>query len=323
MKREFDGEQGAVAVLIAILLVVLLGFVAIVIDLGRIYAEKAQLQNGADAAALSIAQVCAIDESDPLCSTDSTLASSYAEANVLDGLANVELPIGLETSNDRVTAVVNAQEIGGQSDRLSLGFAKLLGFNTAEVKAKSTAVWGAPSKAQILVPLAIAECKFNLHPDHLTGAVQLLDLDTGGCGEIPGGFSWINKTAPSDRCSITITAGGAEDTGVWFDSKTGASMPTLCTNSDIQRIRDQTVLLPLFDTAMGNGSSGKYYVKGFAAFHITGYKFPSETWWSNSDGLKCNNKCIKGYFVKRISLSEALEIGNEHDYGALDIHLAL
>ena len=57
--RPEDRERGAVSVLIAILMVSLLGFTALAVDVGMLYAERTQLRNGADAAALAIAQKCA------------------------------------------------------------------------------------------------------------------------------------------------------------------------------------------------------------------------------------------------------------------------
>ncbi len=56
---EGNGERGAVSVLVAILMVVLLGFAALAVDIGVLYAERTQLRNGADAAAIAIAQKCA------------------------------------------------------------------------------------------------------------------------------------------------------------------------------------------------------------------------------------------------------------------------
>ena len=85
-------------------------------------------------------------------------------------------------------------------------------------------------------------------------------------------------------------------------------------------MNDQTVLLPLYDLATGTGSSGKYYVKGFAAFHVTGYRFPSISWTS---GATVPNKTIRGYFVKFVSLSHAFELGNAPDYGTTVIRLSL
>src|ERR1043165_3858879 len=60
-RRRRPGERGAVAVTVAILLGggVLLGFAALVVDVGQLYAEREELQSGADAAALAVAKACA------------------------------------------------------------------------------------------------------------------------------------------------------------------------------------------------------------------------------------------------------------------------
>jgi uncharacterized membrane protein len=51
--RPRRGERGVVAVLVALLLVVFVGVLAVVLDLGHLHAVKAQLQNAADSAALA------------------------------------------------------------------------------------------------------------------------------------------------------------------------------------------------------------------------------------------------------------------------------
>jgi Flp pilus assembly protein TadG len=80
--RGNNSERGAVVVLVSILLVtgVLVGFGALVVDTGQIYSERAQLQNGADAAALAVALGCS--KSPTACPpTDDTIATKYATAN--------------------------------------------------------------------------------------------------------------------------------------------------------------------------------------------------------------------------------------------------
>ena len=79
--RREDAERGAVAVIVAIMMVVILGCAAIAIDVSAMWAEKRQLQNGADAGALAIAQNCARGA----CGTPSTTAQTYAVANRNDG----------------------------------------------------------------------------------------------------------------------------------------------------------------------------------------------------------------------------------------------
>src|SRR6187401_1591057 len=84
-------DEGAVMVWVALMMVVLLGAGAIVIDIGALYAEKRQLQNGADAAALAVAQDCANGS----CSGYAARADTYADLNANDGAANVALVCGV------------------------------------------------------------------------------------------------------------------------------------------------------------------------------------------------------------------------------------
>jgi Flp pilus assembly protein TadG len=58
LRRPLDRERGATAVVFALLLVPMLGFAAIAVDIGALYAERARLQVGADAAAIAVAQDC-------------------------------------------------------------------------------------------------------------------------------------------------------------------------------------------------------------------------------------------------------------------------
>jgi Flp pilus assembly protein TadG len=55
-RTRLSGERGATAVVVALLLVPLLGFAAIAVDIGAVYAERARLQTAADAAALAVAR---------------------------------------------------------------------------------------------------------------------------------------------------------------------------------------------------------------------------------------------------------------------------
>jgi len=70
-------ERGVVAVLVGLLIGgVLLGLGALVIDVGQLYQERAELQSGADAAALAVAKSCATGST-----CTSSLAAQYANEN--------------------------------------------------------------------------------------------------------------------------------------------------------------------------------------------------------------------------------------------------
>jgi hypothetical protein len=235
----------------------------------------------------------------------------------VDGLSNVK-SIALDIPNRRVQVTAGAKEAGGTTNRVSLFFAGVLGIPSAEVTATSSVQWGTPSKGPTILPLAIAECKFNLDTAAGVGTEQVLELSVNGCGGIPGGFGWLKDTTDS-KCGITVTAGPADNAGTWVYSDTGASMPTECTATDLSKMNNQTVLLPLYAVATGTGSGGAYYIKGFAAFHVTAYHFASAS-WQTSGGQICN-KCIRGRFVEFVSLSQALELGGARDYGTSVVRL--
>ena len=57
-RGRLSDERGATAVVFALLLVPVLGFAAIAVDIGSLYAERARLQVAADAAAIAVAQDC-------------------------------------------------------------------------------------------------------------------------------------------------------------------------------------------------------------------------------------------------------------------------
>jgi hypothetical protein len=93
------GERGGAAALVAVLLGggVVMGFTALSIDVGTLMWERRQVQNGADAAALALAQTCA--ETPAQCSpaVPSTLAmlNSYNNGNARDGHNGLDPAQGL------------------------------------------------------------------------------------------------------------------------------------------------------------------------------------------------------------------------------------
>jgi hypothetical protein len=94
LRRRRD-DRGAATTLVAVLLTsgVLLGMGALVIDVGRIYAEREELLTGADAAAWAVANQCAVSLSP--CGAYTASAQSYANLNASDGAVTVSLVCGL------------------------------------------------------------------------------------------------------------------------------------------------------------------------------------------------------------------------------------
>jgi len=98
-----EREQGAVAMIVAMLFGfgVMIGLAALTIDVGNINADRRQLQNGADAVALAVAQQCATTGT---CDPTATNLGYLANANAADNATAIkrvdnQLPLLAPTTN--------------------------------------------------------------------------------------------------------------------------------------------------------------------------------------------------------------------------------
>src|SRR6187549_3514500 len=65
LRRIHRDESGAVMMIVAISMIVLLGMLVLTVDVGRGIAVKREMVAGADAAALAAAQQCAMGNNEP------------------------------------------------------------------------------------------------------------------------------------------------------------------------------------------------------------------------------------------------------------------
>lgn len=291
-------DRGIVAVIVAVLMVPLLGFVAISVDVAATHAERQQLQAGADAAALAIAQDCARQN----CGSPRNTAQSFAVANSNDGEAVSEVdPIPLPSSG-RVT--VNNDGVREH------WFAPVLGINTTDIHTTARAGWGAPTGGTAGLPLVFSWCEFKIQtggglPSSTTEhTIELPKKSETGCNgpsgnPVPGGFGWVDRTTEDDPlvCNVTSRIGDR------LSSDPGKNVP--CTASQLEALQGATVLLPIFDNADGTGTNAWYEVYGYAAFKITGYYFGQQYKWN----APCDqpDHCIRGYFTRYIDTAGDLE----------------
>lgn len=335
--RDDDGERGAIAVLVALLLVVLLGFAALAVDAGLLYSERAQVQNGSDAAALAIAQKCAANTSDPNCSTTSPLATDVANKNAIDGLNNVK-SINLDLTNRKVTVTGGAQQSGGAANAVSLFFARVMGVNTSNVVTTSTVQWGSALAGRTPFPLVYSICQVQ---GYIGGALQLLQDHGSGANPscnygpsgatVAGGFGWILQDP--GLCGGTINLATSEGGSAPGNSTPGNCAATLQKWADtITSGGNVIVLLPVFDAVTGTGSGAVYHLVSFAAFKVAGWKFsgnnslPDSFRNTNSDvsnALACTGNCrgIIGSFVKYVSLADGYSLGPVDAFGATIVRL--
>lgn len=121
-------ERGAAGVTVAVMMLVLIGAGAMAVDVGQIYAERAQLQNGADAGAMAVALSC----KDGPCNT--VLADGLADTNSNDAASKAVVDL---TVPGQVT--VTTSTINGSSSFLTNLFANALNAGPVTVGAQATA----------------------------------------------------------------------------------------------------------------------------------------------------------------------------------------
>ena len=150
-------EAGATLVFVAVILIGLLALTAFAIDFGRIWEERRQLQNGADAAAVAIGEDCARG----LCDgsyDEYAVAETYVDANARD---NAAWAWKVELDQDAQTVTVhNATEDPGGDNHFDMLFAGVVGFDGFTVGAEATVAWGALQSPPGTIPIIISDCEW-------------------------------------------------------------------------------------------------------------------------------------------------------------------
>jgi Flp pilus assembly protein TadG len=297
LRRRLDGERGATAVILSLLLVPMLGFTAIAVDIGALYAERARLQTAADAAALAVAQDCARGNCGDMLAT----AQALIVAN--DGEGSASYPV---LTNDPLSVTVQGNKPQEH------WFAPVIGLDSTAVSATATVGWGGPSGGTSVLPLTFSWCSFKAQtngglPSTTTPQTIMFSKSDSGStcfgpsgNEVPGGFGFVTPDAGTCQATHSIDQTLPSDTGV--------SMPGSCSKADFDRWLNQTVLLPLFDESGGTGTGAWYRVYGYAAFKLTGYAFNGSTKSGNKvcgPGTNSSDRCVTGYFTRFVELSDA------------------
>jgi hypothetical protein len=308
------GEQGAIGVLVAVLVAggVLFGMGALVIDVGQLYQNRAELQNGADAGALAVAKSCVKGTCAP------TIAATYANANaskLTGGTADVNLVCGsgslgaCPASTGKITNcppapssgnyvdVHTSTELPGGSHLLPPVFARTLAGNSSyqgsTVYACAQAEWGAPSTATT-VAYTISACTWDVYtkqgqslappPPYYPPYSSLSSVDTvvyehGQTNNTicPAQYQEPSGSDGPGNFGWTDDSGNCSVTisNNTYGGSTGTSASGDCQTALFNAWSTRsTIYLPVYTTTSGPGTNLLYTLKGFAAFVVTGYSFP-------------------------------------------------
>ncbi|MFI7600243.1 pilus assembly protein TadG-related protein [Actinoplanes sp. NPDC049681] len=359
-RRPGRGDDGAIAATVAILLGVgvLLGVAAVVVDVGRLYAEREQLQSGADAAAWAVGEGCATAPAE--CANQSPTAGRYADGNAADaatavtaicgtgpGLAPCPAAAGNRTGclgtvpQDTPYAEVRVEtRLPDGTNVLPPVFARALsgGDDGTSVGACARVAWGPPRVAEGFgVTFSLCEWRqltadgttfwpapsVGVPPSTAERVIRLKDAQ--GLNTCPAGPSGWDRPGgfgwlddPSASCAVTVEADGT------FGGNTGNSASRPCQTAMANALAAHSVvLIPVYDTVRSQGALTTYHLAGFATFVLTGYKlsgFSARSWLSGRRLCSGAERCLYGYFVRGLVRTTGAQIGGP-DLGAAIVNL--
>src|SRR6266704_615800 len=279
-------DRGAVGVLVAILMGggVLLGMGAVVVDVGQLYSERAQLQNGADAGALAVAKTCARG------SCSAAVAPQYANKNSADGTSNVDLVCGTGTLGACPASTGKIYDCPAPPPIAASGVA--MTFSACEWdQATNNGTLFAPPPPYPPNPLPSPSFDrvLKLHTTSTNGGCPTEPAGADG----PGLFGWTDD--PNGNCTTPIINGT-------FGGSTGTSISQPCQQIISADQQNKTLIfMPVYVSVTSPGNTAVYTLKGFAAFVITGYHLPgfrASDWLNPANDCTGSDKCINGYFTQ-------------------------
>jgi Flp pilus assembly protein TadG len=208
-------RRGAVLIIVALIMVVLIGFAALAIDVGYLYATKNELQNIADGAALAAAGELGnkLYNGETLNDTAITaikdVAKEIGEKNQAGGKADIDIiysdvkigrwkdpdlnPNGLFETSDSPNAVqVTARRDGLANNSVGTFFGGILGVDSVGVNADATAALSGPLEMKPGIPVGIS-LKWFEKPEFCDQPIKFHPT-----GTLEGCAGWHNYYDPDD-----------------------------------------------------------------------------------------------------------------------------
>jgi Flp pilus assembly protein TadG len=346
-------ERGAVGILVGTLFAtgVVLGMAALTVDVGRLYVESAELQNGADAGSIAVAKSCVAQNA---CRPDD--AARYANDNSKDGASAVTLVCGrgpaltscapssgtlgdcpAEPATATYVDVHTATRTSGGSSLLPPVFARSLPGNGAyqgtTVHACARAMWGPAVQSSRSLAMTLSLCAWTQAtggtPPNFGTDVRIFVRDAPNaptCAGMskPGEFGWLSD---SGNCSASVDL---TQSGYVAGSDPGKNLSQACQDALMSYVANKTpIFIPVFDTTSGTGSGATYHVLGLAAFVLTGYAnmnplkdaIPSGFTRASCPNGATTPSCIYGHFTQAL-VPVTTTIGTGTNFGATAIRLA-
>ena len=267
-------ERGAVAVMIAIVLVLLMSMAAFALDTGNGWQTRRGLITATDAAALAAAETYA--ENGNGCSG---VPSTFVALNAADASVTACTFRDLGTGAGAVTV--------GAETPVHFTFAGIMGFDDRVVHSTTTAAYGQPLGIKGLRPFGLCNMstgyqdwltwRANDNPNPFTVTINYGKNAPGDCGaNVPGNWGvldfnggansnndtkdWVENGYPE---TVTAPSPIPGDPGA-FSNSLSSALDTL--------VDGDAFSLPVFKSASGNGNNASFDVIGFVSVVLVAYK---------------------------------------------------
>lgn len=320
LKHLHQGE-GQTLVIVALALFALIALVALAIDGGNLMAERRQMQNAADAAALAGARAICAQDADPV-----EQAQLYATQNG----AQLDLT---EITIDGQTAEVVA------GTAIQTYFAGLIGFHTVEVRAEAAAMCGTANRMCNFLPVAFSVIQWDalktqcgsefivIDDDKICGVDVICDADGDGVDDMimGGARGWLQLPPPDSRFDTPCKACTGASVKCWADNPYPGQIPLpSCIRSKQGTVEKafedwgaqtgKIALVPLFDgecdanEAIGcSGTNKAYNIVDIGCIEFIGFnkKYPIQEWnekkqqweWTTIGALLVRVHCDENCFA--------------------------
>jgi Flp pilus assembly protein TadG len=268
MKRQttyqeiLNNDRGATAVIVAICMTMLVGFAALAVDVGYLYATRNELQNTADAGALAGAgylgkkyadltyseqQAYTFDKTEIVATVNEVTHKNKA-AGVGITINSADVTVGTwvwdpETRTGKLTPTLTgapdavrviARRDGGANGPINTFFARIFGIDTMDVSAEATAALTGPYNVRDLkTPFSLSERNF---PDKCTDPLSFSPADS--CVGWHNFLDDINAAAMADKL-LGFIAGDNTKADNYPDAPTGQEW--LDANFDMAQPADPAV----------------------------------------------------------------------------------
>jgi hypothetical protein len=265
------GDDGAIAIVVAVCMVFLLAAAAIAVDASYLWSNRRGLVTATDAGALAAAEVYARGGNG--CSTAATF--------VADNMAEATVDACNRTGDGRggwVTLTTSTDP--------DLLFANVMGFETGHVEAETTAQYGIPSGMSGLRPFALcvesngveAWAAAGYPTPSATYRIMYTKDNPNDCGaNAPGNWGILDFDGGANRAGDTREwtlngYPGVVSVGEQVPGDTGAFSNSLNTELNTLVANGTEFPVPLFDAVTGNGSNASFRVEGFAMVQLVGFR---------------------------------------------------